>query len=429
MGLTGICRGALIISLMGVVPLGASLFRPVAAAGEPLEARAQESAGTFNGTSSADGVRVYYEVKGFLIVERFIDGGAPVAQASVSSLESVGFSSAPYPGDTVVSAPGLVGGSLGAPVADFPLIAQSRYPSQERSSVAYGAVQLTSESGAHFSRASGAGGGPDADGEPAALGATRSNAEVAFDETTGEVMSTATANAESFTVAGVFRIGRVFAMARVVDRPGGEPERTSELAVGQVTIAGQTVALTEEGFVLGGASTPLPDSSPLLKALVDRGIDVRYLAAEESADGVVSPGIEVRIEHGVPGSTSPGVVVYRFGRASASATGGIGTVQDSAVSGASPTRDDGSARLPAGPSISRPESPMAVAAIRSDSTDEFTAADRAIVGIEGNTISTVPQWDRAWTLAFYLVIVLAGIGAVGGAQLIRVLGVRMPWTS
>jgi hypothetical protein len=43
--------------------------------------------------------------------------------------------------------------------------------------------------------------------------------------------------------------------------------------------------------------------------------------------------------------------------------------------------------------------------------------------------AATPQWAKPWTMAFYLVIVLSGLVAVSGGQLIRLFAVRMPWTS
>jgi hypothetical protein len=260
---------------------------------------------------------------------------------------------------------------------------------------------------------------------------------VVHDEADGTVTSTASSSAEAFSVAGVFRIGRVSSMAKVVDRPDGDPERETSMVVGEMTIAGQTVSLTPKGLALPGSSTPLPDGSPLLEALAGAGIDVRYLAAEDSADGVVAPGVEVRLTHPIPNAPAPGVAVYRFGRASASATGGLGGLTtDGDLGGITDTIDpsgetgDGAFDAggpPSGDATAVTDVAAPVAAPSGSSEDAAPSTEqlqsRPVVA------AAMPQWDKTWSIAFYLAIVFSGLVAVSGAQLIRLLGVRMPWTS
>jgi hypothetical protein len=400
------------------------------------ESSSDASGGTYEGTASADGVRVTYEIVDFVVADRLADGGVPVAQAVVSSVESVGFASAPYPGDVVISAPGLAAGASGAPIPDYPLVASSQHPVQEEQSIEQGVVRLQSKSTATSSSAVGAAGGPD--DNSASVGATRASADVVHDEATGVVTSTAASSTSAFTVAGVFRIGRVSSTAKVVDSPDGDPKREFSTEVGEITVVGQTVALTNKGLALPGSSTPLPDDSPLAKALSDQGIEVRRLAAEETPDGIIAPGVEVRMKHPVPNATSPGVVVYRFGQAAASARGGLGsiTVGGEALGGSTDLGGDGGASFtpPAASgafdssagATSAPLAPTAaptVAPTRSGGTGENATLGRPELA------AATPQWDKAWSMAFYIVIVIGGLVAVGGAQLIRLLGVRMPWTS
>src|ERR1041384_3461528 len=63
----------------------------------PGSTQADFGYGTFKGQASADGIRATVAVKDYLIVEDFIDGGGPTAQAGLDSLgESTAFSSLPY---------------------------------------------------------------------------------------------------------------------------------------------------------------------------------------------------------------------------------------------------------------------------------------------------------------------------------------------
>lgn len=426
------CGLGITLTILGALGVVASLFT------SPSTVAAQDSVpnGAYTGTASADGLRVTYEVKGFLVVDRLADGGGPVAQATVSSLESVGFASAPYPGDTVLSAPPLVAGTANAPVPDYPLVASSRYPTVEEQTVDQGVVRLSATSTATSSTARGVGGGPDDDNVTA--GTTRAGTEVVHDEATGEVTAKASTEAEAFSVADVFRIGRVASTATVVDAPNSLPKRETSMQIGEVTIAGQAVKITDSGVSVAGSSTPLPASSPLLAALADQGIEVRYLAAEETPDGVVAPGLEVRVAHPIPTAPSPGVAVYQFGRASASATGGLGTfgaggdgLGDVSVPVVdSPTVDPGDSTSGVVVDDTVAEfvpSPLDTAPTPdASSTPAAESDERATAPV---ALVTTPQWAKSWTLAFYLVIVLSGVAVVGGGQLIRLVAVRMPWTS
>lgn len=394
----------------------------------PRRAAGAQTTGAYAGVASADGVRLVYEIKGFVIVETFADGGGPTAQVSVSPIESVGFGAAPYPGDAVLSASGLASGATKAPVPDYPLIARSQYPSAEKASVDRSAVKLTSESTESSSKAKAVGGGDG--GEGASVGTASASASSSHDERTGATTSEATSSVEAFSAGGVLRIGRVLAAASVIDGATAEPKRKAELKVEGVTIAGQTVGLTPEGFVLPGTKVPLPATSPLLKALAEHGITVRYMAAEETPTGVVAPGLEVRLEHGVPTAPQPGVAIYRFGRAAAFATGAGGTAHIEAPQPA-PMPWMGGGSPSAVPAVSSSAgAPVPYAAPATDLSTPLSPTAAVAGPVDMTPVSAaVPQWDRSWTAAIYLLIALAGAIALGGAQLIRLLGVRMPWNS
>ena len=85
--------------------------------------------GAFSGTASADGVRVSLTIPSFLIIENFVDGGGPSAQASLDSLgTSRAFASLPYPGETAVALPGLVGTLTGKSIPAYPFYVSTSNP-------------------------------------------------------------------------------------------------------------------------------------------------------------------------------------------------------------------------------------------------------------------------------------------------------------
>src|SRR5919201_3531898 len=77
----------------GMLALGHAGAEGVAPAPAPAAAPAPADpapgpglAGSFSGTAAADGVRVGLAIPSFLIIENFVDGGGPTAQASLDSL-------------------------------------------------------------------------------------------------------------------------------------------------------------------------------------------------------------------------------------------------------------------------------------------------------------------------------------------------------
>src|SRR2546428_735047 len=97
-----------------VVFVVAAAVLAVAGSAPLLPGRAQGENGVYRAVANADGTRVTVSAPGYLLVNTLFDTGAPTAQAVVDGLgNSRAFASYPYPGDTVVAAPGLVKGNGG----------------------------------------------------------------------------------------------------------------------------------------------------------------------------------------------------------------------------------------------------------------------------------------------------------------------------
>ena len=104
------------------------------AAGLPLVAFAAmapaDSTTSFSGVAAADGVRFTTSAPGFLVVEDFVDGGGPTAQAAVSDVEgNRGFASVPYPGELAIAGPGC---SPSPPGSSSPATTRSTWPAPTR---------------------------------------------------------------------------------------------------------------------------------------------------------------------------------------------------------------------------------------------------------------------------------------------------------
>ncbi len=221
-----------------------------------------------------------------------------------------------------------------------------------------------------------------------------------------------------------------------------------------MTIAGQTVGFSEKGFTFAGTNVPIPPGNPLLAALAQAKITVQYLSRVDNPDGVVSPGLVIRQEQATPGGPTM-VIRYVFGQMAASAT----------VSG-SPTSIGGS--LPAldtGPSDTQvinppvpppPSSTTTGPAALPATTDENstygssgTAADSGASNVaeptpqgaapatappaanivqEAAPISRTPM-TLVDTASIYLILVAGAATALVGGTVLRLLGVKLKWTS
>src|SRR5262249_5361966 len=72
---------------------------------------AQAAPAGFGASSSAFGARVTMNISKAPLVPNIVDGGGPLAQTPLDSLgTSVALASFPYPGDVVLTLPGLVAG-------------------------------------------------------------------------------------------------------------------------------------------------------------------------------------------------------------------------------------------------------------------------------------------------------------------------------
>jgi hypothetical protein len=201
-----------------------------------------------------------------------------------------------------------------------------------------------------------------------------------------------------------------------------------------MTVAGQQVALTDKGLVVGDSATPLADS-PLAKPLDDAGITVRYVSATKDADGkgTVAPGLQVTLRQGVQGvGTGPPSATYTFGRAharAAAASGEITAVSPVAGGGSPPA---GAATAPGGGSAAA--SPTGVGA-GSTGTGPGPVAGLAPSALSpgapapGPAAAALPglRIANASAASVYPALVGGAIVLAAAFALFRTLGVRLRW--
>jgi hypothetical protein len=303
-------------------------------------------AGQFAGVAAADGIRVTVDVPNS-VSRNPVDGGGPTAQANLDSLgTSIAFASHPYPGSIPVGGPSAVTGVLAGLFPQlgqlptppgYPFYVESRYPLSGRSEATGPGQSLEAESTATSASSRAAGGFGTPSGS---AGFLRSASSVA--STSERVAAAADSTAEGFAV-GPLSIGRVVSTAAVTLTSDGRLERTGDIAIGGVSVAGVPVAISANGVSLAGGSIPLPSAEAVTKALEQANISVGISPKEDSRNGVVAPA--VRIVQQFPGNG--GSVTYLIGVASAAIqgpaveTGGAGGLTDGCVGSCSGPSESG----------------------------------------------------------------------------------------
>jgi hypothetical protein len=286
-----------------------------AALGLTTVAPAQEST-QYSGVAAGDGVRIRFHVPDFLVVEDFVDAGAPTAQAGIDGIGgSNGFASAPYPGQTVVTGGGTFAIATGIQLPGaYPWYTATAYPATPEKKVDQGPVFLESTSGAQSSHSAARLGAPDGSGR------TASDARVSRADD-GAVTAAAETFADLVKVGPVSVSGLV-SKATVVRRPGHEPERSSSLRAAAITIADTPVTIGPEGLVLAGTAIPAQGIPGIKEALASAHVTVETVQVSQTDDGVVAPGLRITTTQDIPGAGVPGTVTYTLGQAFAAATAG-----------------------------------------------------------------------------------------------------------
>jgi hypothetical protein len=420
-----VSRAAAVVAALGLGAAG-----PLFASG----AKADAPNGSYTTTARADAFRIGVSATGF-IVSSLTDTSGPTAQARVDSLgTSVGFAALPYPGDTIVGAPGLVA-SLVLPqlrlpppnLPSYPLVASSQYPGQPAQTVTRPPVSLiaesTSGSSSGHAKAAGSESGANAIGRAVADATAKAHSS-------DELVADAASMVESVTISGVLRIGRVVATAHASSSGGGAPAMRSSFSAEGMTIAGVPVEVTEKGLVLAGSTVPVPPASSAAQALAASGIDVQYLAPVTSPGAVRSAGFAVSVALRSP-TGNRFTVAYTFGIVQA----GVG---------GSP----GSSTSPGPAPFAGVSAPVAAAGGAVTSAPTTTAADAGGIGLaQGGALpqtgglqtvaapsadvgsSATAPTSTTSALSLYLVLAVGAAVALSGSLVLRHFAVRFAWTS
>jgi hypothetical protein len=253
----------------------------------------------------------------YLLIEDFVDGGGPSAQAILDSLGvSRAFSSFPYPGEVGVAATGLVSTLTGFSLPSYPLIANSSFPTELERNIDQPGLHLNATSTEQTAA------GHARFGETTPGGALEgggfSHASVTQDDD-GTVF--AAAEARFSLVVGPVAFRGVRAVAEVSRTADGTTTPTSSLEVASLSIGGIELALTDKGLVLAGTPLiPMDAITGLTSALTLGTTTVTFLPATTTEDSVLSAGLEVATVQTIPGIEKELHVSFRLGNVYAAAT-------------------------------------------------------------------------------------------------------------
>jgi hypothetical protein len=369
------------------------------------------------------------------------DVGIPSAQALVDALgNSQAYAAFPYPGDTALSGPGLLSGIVGASLPSYPLIVSSSDPAAPDGSLDQGPVSLSAHSKPTTSTGSATVGQAAQDN---AVGKLLATATAKADAVTGAVSGEATSDADLIDIAGVLRIGSLHATAGAARGADGKIAKSSAMAIGQVTVAGVAAQITDQGISIAGQGQALPATGAITDPLQAAGISVRVLQPLVTDSGVTSGGLEITQHQAASGHDV--THTYTFGRAHAQvfAVAAPALPIPVPLSSAAPTPGSsvptpaatpvtsGSSSLAALPAVTGPAGPAgepgpAVAqpvVTGQPATGQSNAA--SVAAVDTSTVA----FARHGTTDLYLLLVVGGLVALGGGQLLRIIAVRRTWIS
>lgn len=395
------------------------------------------------------------------------DNSLPVTQTIDAS---------PYGATAALSSSGVVKSDAGAPYAPFgyslpstltgvgqgnlpalppfPGYVSASYPSRSIDEQKTGGYELSARTA-----------------ERSALGSVKlGNQQVGSDYSTGFAVAQALTNddgtvttggaagASAFSFGGVLDIGRVSSVLSMTKSATGKPVITGTTDLGTVTVASNFPSgVKDDGsFVVGAPVAVTPSSiSALNESLKPFGLELAYLPrtftytdgststgaqpdAKKTIRSIDSGALQVTSTQDVP-TQGQVDVVYTFGRITLSATNNGGTpalggdVVDQTVGAISPelsdALDSGTDQVDAVAGIVPPVAgavPGAVPGAAPGAVPGDTAGVATVDLVPNAPQSAISLAGRATTNSesAYLMLVLAALGALGAAQLVRFLAVK-----
>ena len=352
---------------------------------------------------------------------------------------------------------GLVGGGAAGlpPVAlptlpNYPLYIATNADSNPQQSIGSGPYELTATSETDSSEATAVGGFQiEAAGNVALV---KSNATISASADGTSV--TATSDVQGLSI-GPLDIGEISSSATETLEPDGTVTPSSSMTITGIEIGGLPIGvLVPNGLEGAGETIPLPINSILAKILSVAGISATVETAQTFSGTVDSPALQITMPVTVP-SIGPGTVTLTFGSTSASMVGsasasdglgslGGGTSPSSISTGsassqtASPSSTTTSS-LPVAPSTAGSEVAGAgLSPPSASSAGNPVGSSQVASPTSGSSVSirpvvaSSPQYTGVFGVfgikTLYLVVTLGALASLVISQLIRILGIRRPWT-
>ena len=329
--------GAAVLSFVATGSLVTATILPPSAL-----ASAAVGATSFSALATAEGVRVSTFFGGAPVTNEPAEGGSPVARAVLDSLgTSQAYASVLYPGDALVSVPGLIAGVSNGQLTppSYPLIAASDRETAPEAEVAGPGATMRASSSATRS-----------------LATTMAGTVTASALTEMTVDGAVVSSGESVVTglfSGVIKVGNIRSTAEVVLGPDGTVTRSSAFEVSGLEVAGVKVAVGRDGLVLGEQTAPLPSAADLEEGLAGAGIQLRLLAAVETEDAIEGQGLEISLTRDTGSAVTPVTIRLRFGRAIAS----VGRTGQDLVATPLPAPAQTESSTPASPAPALPPAP------------------------------------------------------------------------
>jgi hypothetical protein len=287
----------------------------------------------YGASSSAFGARLSVTISKAPLVPNIVDGGGPLAQATLDSLGTrIALASYPYPGDVVLNLPGLVAGLgpqvpglvgalpglVGANVPGLPpevlaLLSQVEIPGelveplvanapalppypfaaqandlQPHDEVDLGVGHLTADARPGDVRAE-ATSAPGASGTLLVPLSARSTVTEGDD---GTVTVEATGTITGLRV-GPLVLSNVTSTARMVRTADGHLEQSSDFRASAIQVGSLSLDLTPDGFELAGTPVPAPIAATVNSLLASAGLELKLLPSVRTPSAVVAGGVEL----------------------------------------------------------------------------------------------------------------------------------------
>jgi hypothetical protein len=409
-----------------------------------------------------------------------IEGDAPIATADLSSLgDEQALAAAPYPGSTIASTPGAVGGIYGVPLPNYPLVAAASAGDSTQEQNAPGISLRASVSPISAL-------GLSTIGTAAQGGVSEANIDASSISAGGDLTALGTSRFEGMAVLDLVHLGRVESQAKTVLGPDGKAKSSSLLRIdgiaanglqftipkhtpGSVSIpnpvpgtpqlpvltfpptpipgGGTTLAGPQLGFIngqflvawsTGGVKQQIPvPFDTVASAFRSIGVTVTYQAAQSTKTGIIAPTLSFSALVPKPpsnpfGVTDPTPITVQLGRTATSIVGAALPAGPPLLSGGVPPMLSGGEGSPATPGSSTGltpgGSPGAAGLPLVAGGPPPSVQPRNDVQAEGHGFMPASSIS-GWFTDLYPLFIIVALTLLVSGRVVQSLGVRMRWVS